>query len=253
MSDNLLLPHDVCALLKGACESAFAPPPAQITDADFDGMWHLNEGSGATTADSSGNGYNASQFGAAQWVTPGKVGAAHMSDDNTWYWVVGNVLAYERTDKFSIACWVKTTQTNGQRGLVSKVDPGSSAHGYRFHSFQSGVTGPYFGMVGSSLDSSIQVSHGTAITDGAWHHLVVVYPGTSDATDVYMYLDGVKKTNLTIHNNTLADSTVGGTALWLAAYQGAASGNAFGGEMDEIGIYPGELSQANVDYLYGLG
>jgi hypothetical protein len=60
--------------------NAFTPPTAPfVTDANTAGLWHLDEGTGTTTADASGHGNNGSLSGAARWVTDSPVGLVDLS------------------------------------------------------------------------------------------------------------------------------------------------------------------------------
>lgn len=224
------------------------PGPPPIQDSDADAIWHMNEGSGQTINDSSGNGYNATTGATPTWIA-GKVGSGAVEFSVPLYdFSAGDVLDKDKDDAFSIAVWVKTGESGGQPGVVTKVS-GASTSGYRFHAVQAGVTGAYFGLFSTTTGNSIQMDSDNAVNDDAWHHIVITYDGSADASGVKMYTDSLEDTPVTLANS-LTGSTVGSSFLRIGSYAGASFYN---GDMDEPAIYPFVLTQEQINYLYSLG
>ncbi|HEX7653680.1 MAG TPA: glycoside hydrolase family 76 protein, partial [Verrucomicrobiae bacterium] len=139
--------------------------PAQPVAADMLGYWPLNEGSGTTAGDRSGNG-NAGVINNATWSSSGRMGNCLVFNGATSYVQVTNPLAND----FTIAFWVKTTQANNAgnwyngAGLVDGDTPGGA------NDFGTALCSGKFAFGTGNPDQTIASS--VAINDGVWHHCV---------------------------------------------------------------------------------
>src|SRR5574343_1084076 len=108
------------------------------------------------------------------------------------YVTMGDVLNFERTDSFSISCWFKTTGTNSAH-LVTKRNASPIYQGRQFYISASGAL--YFSLINDwSIGNRLQVYTTTAWNNGAWHHVVATYDGSSTAAGVKIYVDNVLQT-----------------------------------------------------------
>ena len=135
--------------------------------------------------DTSGNGYNGTNNGTT-FVT-GKVGAQAGQFNGRSYVSIPRSI----TDNFTVAMWVKTTDTAGAagaqwwsgKGLVDgEVGGGGADWGTAI------VNGKFVLGVGSSSGDTT-VASSVNINDGTWHHVAATRNNTSGAMAVYV--DGV--------------------------------------------------------------
>jgi hypothetical protein len=107
-------------------------------------------------------------------------------------------------DPFSIEMWIKTTINTAE--LVSNVINDSPATG-----FITGIIGgnPYFYMGSNYPISHVYVTATTNCNDNNWHHLAFTYNGTTLASGVSIYIDGVLQTVSISSNNLSGNATSG--------------------------------------------
>jgi hypothetical protein len=192
--------------------------------------YRLGEGSGTAAADSSGNGAIGVYGSAATLGAPGAVGG----DPDTAINGNGGCCMVTATPALplynqprSLEAWVRPNDGNF-RYVASW---GTSTTAESFALFENGTT---MGVVGNSDDITFPL--GRSIVDGAWHHLVVTFDGTT----LNAYLDG-----LSVGSQTFATplDTLGSN-LVIGAYVNGGSPS-YGG-IDEVAAYPSVLSASDV-------
>jgi len=151
---------------------------------------------------------------------------------------LGNVYNFDRTDQWTYAGWIKTTQT-----------------GKIFFAKYNGV-GMYMQVSSNHLDLTRRDSIGnyeitigsTNIADGNWHHIVVENNGTGKANGISMWVDKVPE-SITISSDNLASSIANSANTQFGDY--VASGFPFAGQLDDTYIIPGiDLSQTQINSIY---
>jgi hypothetical protein len=166
------------------------------------------------------------------------------------YVLIGNVLAFERTQAFSISTWVRGPFPESLTPLIGKELGSTSFRGYVWRIEDDGNL--YFILM-SDLDVGnlieVRSTSATAAADGDWHNLVATYAGGSLAANVHLYIDGAAIPT-TVNSDALTDTIVSTADLKLAA---DGSSNYFGGDMDEVSVYTKELSFAEVTWIYNSG
>src|SRR3990167_8862308 len=86
------------------------------------GYWNFDEGSGATVADSSGNGNNGTLSGGPTWVT-GKVGSGALSFDGTNDYInIPSSALYDFAGDFTVSAWVyePVGSAQSQQGFIKR-------------------------------------------------------------------------------------------------------------------------------------
>jgi len=203
--------------------------------------WHLNEAAGANIADSSGNGRNGTTVGSPSWV------AAKLNNGlqttGTQYGNMGDIASFERTIPFSVEMWIKTASTGTLIGRRENSAP------YRGWDIMFSGGNLYFYFANTTVSNMISVYTTFALGDNAWHHVVVTYDGSSNASGVNIYIDGALKSKTTQYN-TLSATAITTTYLHLGARAGA---NYLNGTYDEVVIYSTAISAANVTERYNSG
>jgi hypothetical protein len=235
----------------GLLLSAVLPVIGQDITSNLVGHWKLDEAPGSTTAaDSSGSGFTGTLTGMdanTDWVV-GKMQGALDFTGASQYVTMGNVLSYQRTDVFSLACWYKMhgTSPTAQQVIVSKAQSSGSFRGY-FISVQGAQAGDpfWFEIIGVSLVRA-QGSFARP-NDTEWHHLVVTYDGSSTVAGMRAYVDGVSQTITPVVDTLNADITHT-SPLTISGRNGAI--DFFDGVVDDVRIYSRTLTAVDVIALY---
>jgi hypothetical protein len=232
------------------------------------GLWKFDECTGPTAYDASGNGNNATlsiaggtytQIGACTSGTAsdaryggstGKFNSAIALDTTTDTISVGNISAYsfERTNIFSTSIWFKTS-TDDAMTLMSKQDSSAPFQGWNIQTGSSGRL--YFQLVNTYSSNTLEVHTGNVnYSDGAWHHMIATYDGTSAPSGVHIYFDG-KDQALTASVNTLSATIVNSISMYIGSRNG--SSQLFDGLLDEAALYNYVLTQTQVNKVYNGG
>ena len=186
------------ALLAGAF-AAVATTQAAVTLPALAGHWAMAEGSGTTTADSSGNGNTAELGTGASWTT-GPGGAPAIALNGTSAGIVPVFKPVLNTSQnFTVSVWVKLNNTAGWQTFVSM--DGTHVSGFYL---QLNASSGKFEFIRFSSDSSsaaiTQANSQVAPVAGTWYHLVGV--------------DDVSAGQLQIYVNGTQDGTAPYTSAW---------------------------------------
>jgi RHS repeat-associated protein len=212
------------------------------------GHWRLDEPVGvASAADSSGNGRTAAWAGgAALRQVPGAVTgdrAVRLDGTNDVAVPYHSSYDFERTSAFTVEAWVRTTQdtTNGAAMLVSRVSTSAPNRGYEVFLSNGQV---FTNVISDAPAGNYLRAHGTrVVNDGAWHHVVLTYSGSSTAAGLSLYVDGVPDTKV-VEVDNLTGTIKNGLDLRLASRGG--SSYRLNGDLDEVAVYPSALPASRV-------
>jgi formylglycine-generating enzyme required for sulfatase activity len=160
-----------------AAEVAFGYRPA--SDPNLVAWWRLDDGSGSSARDSSGNDNHGTLHGDPQW-TAGKIGGALDFDGDGDYVDCGNPDMFNFDEQVTAGAWINLRSVPGSsRAIVAKGENGWRLALTRSTSgFEFAVAGRDFGYPGTL--SGIQVAF------GEWHHVC----GTYDGETIRIYIDG---------------------------------------------------------------
>jgi hypothetical protein len=201
--------------------------------ADLVGWWRLDEGSGTTAYDSSGNGNDGTILGNPQWV-PGKVGGALDFDGDGDYVNCGNDPIFDITEEITLAVWVNANDNNNGENNCW-LGKGDNAYAIKH---QTGNYLEFFIFDGAWHSTN----YSTDITslNGDWHHMA----GTYDGSELKFYLDGELAANL------VYSSTIGTAAHNVTIGENSqATGRYFDGMLDDPRIYNEALSQDDIQSI----
>jgi hypothetical protein len=114
--------------------------------------------------------------------------------------------------------------------------------------------GLWLNAAGTSLTAFGKVNDNTftpaaALNNGAWHHVVKTYDGTT----ITLYVDGVALTPQAATRATVMDAYGFGIGAVIVPGDAAASGGYFNGTLDEVSFYTTTLDQTTVTNHFQLG
>ncbi len=209
----------------------------QNVDASTVGLWHLNEGTGATTADSSGINQTGTMNGTSYWTT-GKVGGGLAANTNNNTSVTST--AALKPSNFTVEAWFYATSDQNSKILVSKyaalpADYEISIDVNDYLNVRSDTAGSvaYY-----ATDNVVFTNY-----LNGWHHVA----GTYDTDNkLRLYVDGqLKGTSAAF---TRANSRTDLLTFGRRAYAGAES--PFTGKIDEVRISNTARSAADILAYY---
>ncbi len=248
--------------------------PASLSHgADLILHWNLDDGIAVPTSpfaiddgqdvltpgiDSSNNRYGSFvSFGSPAtqplWRTSGGVsGSGFLHFDANTDVTNGYGMRFDETDgslpsgpAYSTSLWFRASPTNGELGGL-------------LGGLTSTVDNRYFETDAWSDTSIISAKHrGTNFAtaeapanpgyfDGNWHHVVGVFSATNSRS---LYVDGV----LVATNNTAANTAVNPVRFSIGLLDRPSSADFYNGDMDEVSVYRGALTQSEVSSLYAVG
>jgi len=207
--------------------------------ADMAAHWKLDESSGTSAADSSGNNRNGTAMNDPTWQPSGgkKDGALQFDgiddfveiDDPNYKGVTGSA---SRT----AAAWIKTSTTSGSHNIVT---------------WGSNVTGQawVFTVANSKLVLAVKdglIIGSTPIADDTWHHVAAILDddGTADVSEVQLYVDGQLETLSFVLAQPI--NTASGDNVKIATFGG---GFLFNGLIDDVRIYDRALTLEDIQTL----
>lgn len=209
--------------------------------------WSLDEaswtGAAGEVLDSSGNALNGTVLNGAstansapalpQVNSQGTCGYGTFNSTSSQYVQRADSNLLDLQGSFTIGLWVKprTLPASGLMSILSKDE------NYEFHLNPSGTINWWWQ---TTANATNQFNSTTALPVGQWSHVLIRYaPG-----DQRIYINGSLAGQASFSGTPLANSD----PLQLGADQGAAGRN-FNGELDELRIYSGALSEAQISAL----
>lgn len=203
--------------------------------ADYAGYWPLDATNGTVAADASGNGDNGAVAGAS-WNPNGQINGCLSFNGINNYVQIANLVSND----FSLAFWVKTTQTGGAgqwwagRGLVDGYVAADA------NDFGTSLVGNDVAFGTGNPDTTIVST--IPINDGLWHYCVATRQQSTGTLN--LYVDGSWQATATGGTNVLS------AAAWLRFGSRQNDANFFNGSLDEVKIYNRALGSNEVTALY---
>ena len=195
--------------------NTYTPP------ADYFGYWPLDASSGTIAVDASGNGNNGTVVGAS-WSSNGKINGCLNFDGADDYVQINNTFSND----FSIAFWVKTTQTSATGQWWQGKSLVDGFIGQNTNDFGTSLSGGNFAFGTGNPDTTIVSA--TPINDGTWHQCVATRVQSSGALNIFV--DGIWQAAGTGGTNSLAapaflrfGSSPFGTNFFLAVWMNSKS------------------------------
>ena len=214
--------------------------------------YKLDEASGAVI--DAVNGYNGTNNEATPNVA-GKINTAYEFDGLLDSISMGDVLGFERTDSFSYSFWMYLDESSIPLSffmmLIDKSKASTSFQGIELYLSQS--TGKLtLGLISDNATTNkLEVESDTAVDLQTWQNIAVTYDGSSNASGVKMYYNGVAVATSTI-TDALTSTIINTEPFGIGAAL-ARSALYFKGTIDELAIFNRALSSTEISNLYNDG
>jgi len=213
------------------------------------GWWVMNEATGRTIYDLSGNGNHGTLEGDTHWVA-GKYGSCLSFDGDGDYVDVDNN-PYQTSNIFSsglsFSVWIKSpfAKDNNRRSIVG----GGGAN----HFYSAGGIYVYTGS--DYTYAAMEIYRGdyyTASTDGVinltpdnWYHIVGVYNSLSNQVEIY--LNGVNEVNTSVSES---GTTYDPDNFYIGRNPRSSFNPTFNGLIDNVMVFDRALSAEEIQALY---
>lgn len=210
------------------------------------GYWTLDDGSGTTALDSSGNANTLTMTGSPSWVT-GNIGSSALDFSGSGQYLSvadpsSGVLDFVDGSDFTITGWFNRDTAAADHTIVAKKNDHTTSAGYVVWIDNNGSTDYLSAEISDGTDTYSAVGTTNLSTTG-WHHFSVVW---DDSNGLYIYLDG-KLDGSTTSSTTSINSLANALAFRIGAESDA--GVPFDGKIDDIKVYNRALSVDEVSKL----
>ncbi len=196
--------------------------------------YKMDETTGTTASDGSGNGNDAELSGTGQsWQIGQMNNAADFTNSGISYFRSGSTINISNSQGFTVGAWVRTDDIGSATRMIVQHEDGAET-GRSLLAMTS--TGSLFTFTGNGA------TEGGTLSPGQWHHVMI----TAGSGTVRLYLDGtqvgsqsrdVESNNARIRIGNHKASNAGVTRQW-------------NGQIDEVVVYNRALNAAEVDAVY---
>ncbi|MBI5091046.1 MAG: PKD domain-containing protein [Candidatus Hydrogenedentes bacterium] len=229
----------------GLCSTLYTAP---TTDLILYAMFDDTPSDGVLDSSAFGNN-GVCPGGTFPTLTTGKAGSAYSFDGVANYAAFNSIApAIATSQKISICVWINApaiyTSTT-RRGMILSANTNAGGNVMTM-SLATATAGDNNTLaIVDGVSSAYEGMTGTIVADGAWHH--VAY--TSDGTTGKIYVDGVMKST---HH---VDFVFSANDQWSAGqeFDGATISDMYQGLMDELKVWNGVLSDADITTVFNGG
>ena len=160
------------------------------------------------------------------------------------YVAMGNNIAFDRTDPFTLSIWIKPNTLTG--AMMSKLKIGAPYTGYSLGLDPTGsLRWQFINAFGSNY---LQLMSAPNIVTGSWQHVAVTSNGGTAAT-TSLYINGVAQSISTVSD------TLSASALTTDGFNISNDNNSgfFDGHLDEASTWNTNLTALQVAEIYNSG
>lgn len=216
--------------------AVFVPQPPGVSTAGLQGEWHLDEGTGDSSWDASGNGNHAVLMNGAAWTTSGVNGSGVVLDGVNDSLDLGSS-TFSLASELTISLWCKATTMGSRMILVQR-----GAYVAPFVLNIESNRKIRFGVrtVGGSAS---YLTSNTVLSPNVWYHVAVTYTSGQRCIYINGQLDKSDTLSGALDSGTAAANTVAGIS--------PLGTGAFAGCLDETRIYSRVLAPSEILWLFG--
>ena len=218
---------------------------------NLSGLWHFNEISGTTFADSSSSANTGTLSGGVTVGLPGRFQNSITLDGVNGYVNFGTASTVNGIGNSTISLWVYPTTFASNEGLLNKTD-NDSQQGYVLHLLATGTID--YLTVNGNTDTERVTS--TTLTLNQWNHLLATSDGLLTAANIHIYVNGTEAAYTTTTNGTGAHTSPTTRNMVLGFPQNTVNVTGvtyFTGKFDELAGWTRILSATEVQQLYRRG
>lgn len=160
-------------------------------------------------------------------------------------------LDFENTQPFSLACWVKTSDSGSMKLLAKTTNP--EFRGYELR-LNNGTLNFRFDRTLTTDGISVQFGTGS-LHNNKWHQVVLTYDGSKTAAGAVAYVDSILQSASVLINNAVGSAQTS-ASFYIGAHELSVAGGDqnqrfFNGYLDECAVYNTNISQVQVNSIYG--
>ena len=220
--------------------------PVGNTTTGLVGWWKLDDGSGTSAADSSGNGNTGTLFNTPTWTTSGMNNGALTFSATGEHVDAADVASLEISGSWTVATWVNPSalpSAGNTAALLAKYASGPANYLLLINNgYQCAGLGWSVG-----FDSSDHNNHydcvASSISVGTWYHVVGVW--NSSSSNIYLYVNGQL---IGTANESETPASGSGSTFQIGENNGGSSW--FNGTLDDVRVYNRALSATDIETLY---
>jgi hypothetical protein len=252
-ANELALADDVVEPLQAAWEKDFSEKARPVDAGGLSAHYELD----GSFSDISGRYQHGRMVRGDPTFDAGQVGRAVTFDGDTEV-SFGNVGAFDRTDPFSLAVWVKG-RANKPITVFQKLDGSERRRGYEWlledlalFDIQKWAARLTITLASESPASALRIRTRERIRLGEWHHVALTYDGSGKAAGLAIYVDG-ERAATEVLRDTLSGSIATPAPLLLGSRELAKPFQPFTGQIDDLRLYnralgPEEIQQLAIHY-----
>lgn len=204
------------------------------------GSWNLNQATGTTATDNSGNN-NGNLVGGANWVT-GKRGSSVDLDGIDDYITIADATNLDSMKAVTLSTWVNLSQLPTQNYVVVGKD--SSDASYRIIVGSNGTVSFTVSTNNNSWYSAgTSISSNSKITPNNWKHIV----GTYDGSYVRIYINGVLDNS---SSQKISGNIFNSASSLRFGFKSSSNIDYTKGRVDEVSLYSVALNPVEVKALF---
>ncbi|USK36705.1 discoidin domain-containing protein (plasmid) [Bacillus sp. F19] len=213
----------------------FASTQHDVVPATLVAQWKLDEGSGITATDSTGNkNHTGTLINNPEWSASGKIDGALSFNGSNSKVDIGSSPALNETDAMTITGWFKTSQS-ASSGNVSIM-----SHNGHFTGLQ--LDGAGRGRAQYWIDGSPNtLSFDWTYSDNKWHHYAASYDKRKGMT---LYVDGTR-----VAEDPMTLGALSTTTAHFELGNSETGNEAYNGMLDDVRVYRGALTHSEVQQL----
>ncbi|MHC4702643.1 MAG: protein kinase domain-containing protein, partial [Planctomycetota bacterium] len=215
-------------------------PFLQLPGGNLAGWWKLDESTGTTVYDSSGNGRHGRFVGSPNWKK-GRIGGAVQCDTTDDYIDISRSPDFDIVDAMTVTAWFQAG--NSEKGPAARYLVGR-AHCWSVFlgNLTNELTFKCHGLEVPSIYPDFAIKAKKHVDDGQWYHVAAVYDGVSMLLYVDGVLDACESASGAISTNSFpvhigTDSSLDRRG-WL-------------GSIDDVRIYNRALTAVEIAQLHG--
>lgn len=213
------------------------------------GHWKMDENTGTTAFDVSGNN-NSGTLTNSPGYAPGKFGSGITFSGNDQHVVRADDSDFDfgASQPFTLETWFKHGTATVTEALITKLESSGTDGGFKLKMESDGdiTCETEDDDADTAIDDTATTTAAT-YDDGNWHHVACVYDTTN--TDLYIYIDGI----LTASDTSITTNSLDNDDALFYGIESAAGTEDWIGQLDDFRFYNYARTSAQIAWDYNRG